>query len=52
MRSDHIFYYGSKLIFQHNGLFVFCEIVTIIITSSNNIEEKDRLCILIYHNHI
>ena len=32
--SDHILYLKSKLIFQRNGLFVFYEIVTIIITSS------------------
>ena len=34
MRNDHVFYCRSKLIFQHNGLFVFCEIVTIIVTSA------------------
>ena len=54
MWSDHLFYCRPKLIFQHNGLFVFCDIVTIIMTPPppNNIEEKSHLCILIYHDHI
>ena len=30
----HILYLWAKLIFKHNGLFVFREIVTIIIASS------------------
>ena len=34
MWSDHLFYCRPKLIFQHNGLFVFCDIVTIIMTSA------------------
>ena len=35
MWSDHIFNCRPKLIiFEHNGLFVFCEILTVVITSS------------------
>ena len=56
MWSDHIFYCRPKLIiFQHNGLGVFCRVVTIIFIHYhllNNVEEKHRPCILVYHNHI
>ena len=56
MWSDHIFYCRPKLIiFQHNGLGVFCRVVTIIFIHYHlldNVEEKHRPCILIYHNHI
>ena len=57
MWSDHIFYCRPKLImFQHNGLLKYIKIAWCLLwdTSNhyhllNNIGEKHRSCILIYH---
>ena len=49
------FNYSNIIVYSEKSLGVFCEIVTIIFIQYhllNNVEEKHRSCVLIYHNHI